>query len=311
MTIGLRDDSCVAGCPASDSDETAEAPDRRGGRARLQLPDLRAAVDRRHVEVPRLRHPADHRRRASGEPRTLIGFGPSWACSSAAWSTSVRSSRACMDPTAADGFDPADGVASAGRERGTPAAVPVATAIPVAAAAQSALRQIAILDARIADDAAALSRSAVQGTRQRHRPRAAFALGATSRSAPTYVAAPRDLAGRRAAGRGPRRASTRRSPRRRTRPSRIDLQQEGVRGVGQVHAHDPQEGLPELDAASRTLAAVAEVELARRSTSARSTRTRDRGAGASARVAGQLHVRLAADGDPASRRVGRRCEPSQ
>ena len=163
-----------------------------------------------------------------------------------------------MDPTAATAFDPADGVAGRSRAR-RPSAIPVATAIPVPPAAQSALRQAAILDARIADDANALSRIASNGDGQRHRKGPALALGGR-RHRRRPRAAHRPVAGRRDAVQGPRRLLRGGHQFRARQPGRSITDTKAYR-TNAKSMLKILKGLPALDAASRTLAAVAEVEL--------------------------------------------------
>jgi hypothetical protein len=95
---------------------------------------------------------------------TLIGFGAIVGLFVGGMVTSVVI-KSLVDPTAATAFDPGDGAARpVASAAAGPTAVPVPTAIPAPPAALSALRQVALLDARIAEDATALTRLATSGT---------------------------------------------------------------------------------------------------------------------------------------------------
>jgi hypothetical protein len=95
---------------------------------------------------------------------TLMGFGAIVGLFVGGMITSVVI-KSLVDPTVTTAFDPADGVAKpVASAAAAPSGIPVASAIPVPPAAMSALRQTALLDARIAEDATALSRLAGSGT---------------------------------------------------------------------------------------------------------------------------------------------------
>ena len=95
---------------------------------------------------------------------TLIGFGAVVGLFVGGMVTSVVI-KSLVDPSAATAVDPADGVAKpVASAAAGPSAIPVASAIPVPPAAMSALRQTAILNGRIAEDATALSRLGGSGT---------------------------------------------------------------------------------------------------------------------------------------------------
>jgi hypothetical protein len=188
---------------------------------------------------------------------TLMGFGAIVGLFIGGMITSVVI-KGLMDPTAATAFDPADGVARPVASAG-PSVVPVATAIPVPAAAQSALRQAAILDARIADDANALSRIASSGT--------ANDIAKVLRSLSADAAIGADLAPRIAPWPGGETLSRDRA----AFYAAVTSSAHGSLGdsITDTKAYRANakamlkilKGLPALDAASRTLAAVAEVEL--------------------------------------------------
>lgn len=188
---------------------------------------------------------------------TLMGFGAIVGLFIGGMVTSVII-KGLMDPTAATAFDPADGVARPVASAG-PSAIPVATAIPVPAAAQSALRQAAILDARIADDATALSRIAGNGS--------ANDIAKVLRSLSADVAIGADIAPRIAAWPGAETLAANRA----AFYAAVAGSAHGSLGdsITDTKAYRANakamlkilRGLPALDAASRTLAAVVEMDL--------------------------------------------------
>jgi hypothetical protein len=190
---------------------------------------------------------------------TLIGFGAIVGLFVGGMVTSVII-KSLVDPTATTAFDPADGVAKpvASAVAG-PTAVPVATAIPVPPAALSAMRQTAILDARIADDATALSRIAGNGTandiaKVLRLLSADAAIGADI--APRIAAWPgaETLSGERAAFY----AAIANSAHASLGDSISDTKAYRANAKAMLKI---LKGLPALDETARTLAAVAEVEL--------------------------------------------------
>ena len=95
---------------------------------------------------------------------TLMGFGAIVGLFLGGMVVSIVI-KSLVDPSATSAFDPADGGGGpAASAAAAASAEPTQSAIPVPGAALSALRQTALLDARIVDDAAALPRLASGGT---------------------------------------------------------------------------------------------------------------------------------------------------
>ncbi len=190
---------------------------------------------------------------------TLIGFGAIVGLFVGGMITSVAI-KSLVDPAATAVFDPADGgtvpvaTAAAG-----PSTIPVPSAIPVSPAALTALRQTALLDARIADDASSLARLASGGSandiaKVLRTLSADAAIGADI--APRLAAWPeaQTLSGDRAAFYGAISTSAHSS----LGDSISDTKAYRANAKSMLKV---LQQLGPLDAASRTLASVAEVEL--------------------------------------------------
>ena len=243
---------------------------------------------------------------------TLMGFGAIVGLFIGGMLTSVVI-KSARGPGGDDGVRSADGVAKpVASAAAGPSAVPVATAIPVPPAAQSALRQAAILDARIAEDATALSRIAGSGT--------ANDIAKVLRTLSADAAIGADLAPRIAAGRAARRSpatappSTPRSPPRRMRAwrdsSRIPRPTARTRSRCSRCSRDSRRSTRRHERSPRLAdVELPPVDLGALAPSDRGARRRPRSARSC--VARQLDIRLAVDRSSRPRLAGTTCEPSQ
>ena len=246
----------------------------------------------------------------SSAPAACSRSGSSSGSCSAAWRCPSRSGSGLPSTTqAGTGIPGDDSTRAAARPPASrPARPRLAAVAPKASLA--AMRQIALLDQRIAEDGASLA-SAVKANRPDNIATRAARARRRCRGGREVRRGPRELAGRGGPGRLARRLLRQGRLDLARGPREVRLQQEGLQGVGQVDADGPQEGgqarhrqrapLPRPPAPSCPS-----------STTARSTSRPAQGAGASA----QAHSRSAPRTPHPRHRLpprvaSTRCDPSQ